>query len=44
MKEYLIIAIDRNTNEEVRRERIDEQFIGRWVEIFLLQGYEVRVI
>lgn len=40
---YKVIAMDRKTNEEVRHEWIDEQFVGRWVEIFLDQGYYVIV-
>lgn len=40
---YKIIAIDKKTGEEVKHEWIDEVFVGRWVDIFLKQGFNVFI-
>jgi hypothetical protein len=43
MKEYTVVAKDRETNEEIRRVTIPDTFVGNWVETFLRQGYWVEV-
>lgn len=44
MKEYLILAKERENGVVERSERVSEEYIYDWVEIFLNQGYIVEII